>query len=128
MRRVLVFDCPSGQLGGLAERLQDAGYLTETATNWVDLSEQVVQFAPQAVLVDLDARRPMYAQSSRVHPGFPFVKFPPLIGVTAHIETVRLSLAALITKPVVIDEVLATLTRVIEAQEANSGSSGAAAS
>lgn len=110
MRRVVLFIGSPATLSAFVEVLRDGGYLVEMITKWAELAP-LVRLAPQAVLIDLDARRSV--DGMVVFPAALLREFPPIVGIGQGVRAPR-GLAAVVPKPVRAKELLVVLARVIE--------------
>ena len=125
-KRVLVFEGRPATLTPLVEILEGDGYLVQIAMNWDVIPEQLRQFVPHAVLVDLDVRRLLLARSKFA--GFPFGRFPPIVGFSTRRQTAGAKLAALVAKPIIVEELLRVLATIVHDENVRRASAAPKAS
>jgi CheY-like chemotaxis protein len=114
-KRVLVFEGRPATLTPLVEILEGDGYLVQIATNWDVIAEKLRLFVPHAVLVDLDVRRLLidHSLARSEFAGFPFGRFPPIVGFSTRKLTAGPKLAALMAKPIIVEELLRVLATIV---------------
>lgn len=123
-KRALVFEGRPATLTPLVEILECDGYLVQIATNWDVIAEKLRLFVPHVVLVDLDVRRLLmdHPLASSEFAGFPFGRFPPIVGFSNRKPTAGPELAALIAKPIIAEDLVRILAGIVHAENARRAS------